>query len=51
MGAILDGGEDPQDAARAWITEHPDVLEGWLEGVTTRDGEPGLPAAREALGL
>ena len=51
MGAILDGGEDPQDAARAWITEHPDVLEGWLEGVTTRDGEPALPAAREALGL
>ncbi len=51
MGAILDGGEDPQDAARAWIEENPDMLEGWLQGVTTRDGEPGLPAAREALGI
>ena len=51
MGAILDGGEDPQDAARAWIAAHPDVLDGWLDGVTTLGGEPALPAAREALGL
>ena len=51
MGAILDEGEDPEEAARAWIAEHPEALEGWLEGVTTLGGEPALPAAREALGL
>ena len=51
MGAILDEGEDPQEAAQAWLAENPEALEGWLEGVTTREGEPALPAAREALEL
>ena len=51
MGAILDDGEAPEDAARAWLTANPDVWEPWLEGVTTRDGGEALPAAREALGL
>ena len=51
MGAILDEGEDPREAARAWLADNPEALEGWLDGVTTRDGEPALPAAREALGL
>src|ERR671919_862565 len=50
MGAILNDGEDPNDAAAAWLKEHPDVLEGWLEGVTTFEGEPGLPAVQEHLG-
>ena len=50
MGLIL-GGEDPDDAAEAWLKEHPDVLGPWLEGVTTIDGEPGLPAVQAALGL
>ena len=43
MGLIL-GGEAPDDAAEAWLKDHPDVLGPWLEGVTTFDGEPGLPA-------
>jgi glycine betaine/proline transport system substrate-binding protein len=51
MGAILDGGEDPNDAAAAWLKEHPEVVEGWLEGVTTFEGEPGLPAVEEHLGI
>jgi glycine betaine/proline transport system substrate-binding protein len=51
MGAILNDGEDPNTAAAAWLKEHPDVLEGWLEGVTTFDGEPGLPAVKEHLGI
>jgi glycine betaine/proline transport system substrate-binding protein len=51
MGAILDGGEDPEDAAGAWLKEHPDVLESWLEGVTTFEGEPGLPAVKEHFGI
>jgi glycine betaine/proline transport system substrate-binding protein len=51
MGAILDEGQTPEDAANAWLKEHPDVLEGWLEGVTTFEGEPGLPAVKEHLGI
>ena len=51
MGAILDDGEDPREAAQTWLAAHPDTLDAWLDGVTTRDGEPALPAARAALGL
>lgn len=51
MGAILDEGQDPREAARAWLSENPEILETWLDGVTTRDGAEALPAAREALGL
>ncbi len=51
MGAILDDGTDPAEAATTWLTANPDVLDGWLAGVTTRDGAEALPAARAALGL
>lgn len=51
MGAILNDGATPNDAATAWLQANPGVLDGWLEGVTTVSGEPGLPAVRSALGL
>jgi glycine betaine/proline transport system substrate-binding protein len=51
MGAILDEGQAPEDAASAWLKEHPDVLDSWLEGVTTFEGEPGLLAVKEHLGV
>ncbi len=51
MGAILDDGEEPRDAARAWLTANPEVLDGWLDGVSTIDGEPGLDAVRSDLGV
>jgi glycine betaine/proline transport system substrate-binding protein len=51
MGAILDDGEDPDAAVQAWIETNPSILDGWLEGVTTTEGEPGLPAVKEAFGL
>jgi glycine betaine/proline transport system substrate-binding protein len=51
MGAILDGGEAPDDAATAWLQANPEVLGGWLDGVTTIDGGDGLAAVRTALGL
>jgi glycine betaine/proline transport system substrate-binding protein len=51
MGAILDEGQAPEEAASAWLEEHPEVLEGWLDGVTTFEGEPGLPAVKEHLGV
>ncbi|MCD1625497.1 MAG: choline ABC transporter substrate-binding protein [Paracoccaceae bacterium] len=51
MGAILNDGADPAEAAKTWLTANPDVLNGWLSGVTTLDGAEALPAARAALGL
>ncbi|MEM1265213.1 MAG: choline ABC transporter substrate-binding protein [Pseudomonadota bacterium] len=51
MGAILDDGEDPVDAATAWLQANPAVLESWLTGVTTIEGGDGLAAAKGALGL
>jgi glycine betaine/proline transport system substrate-binding protein len=51
MGAILNDGADPEDAARAWLTVHPEVLDAWLAGVTTIDGGDGLAAARAGLGI
>ena len=51
MGAILNDGTDPVEAAKTWLTANPDVLNSWLAGVTTRDGAEALPAARAALGL
>ncbi|WP_404377592.1 choline ABC transporter substrate-binding protein [Vreelandella aquamarina] len=49
MGAIMDEGIAPRDAARSYLSEHPEVLEAWLEGVTTRDGQEALPAVQAAL--
>ncbi|MEM8589335.1 MAG: choline ABC transporter substrate-binding protein [Pseudomonadota bacterium] len=51
MGAILDDGEAPRDAAAAWLRAHPEVFTGWVDGVTTFDGQPGLAAVRAHLGI
>jgi len=51
MGAILNDGEAPEKAAAAWLKAHPEALDGWLAGVTTFDGAPGLPAVKAKLGL
>jgi glycine betaine/proline transport system substrate-binding protein len=51
MGKILDDGEDAADATEAWLKKNPDTLASWLDGVTTKDGEPGLPAVKKSLGL
>jgi glycine betaine/proline transport system substrate-binding protein len=51
MGAILNDGAEPNAAAKAWLTKNPAILDGWLAGVTTLKGDPGLPAVHAALGL
>lgn len=51
MGYILDGGLDGEKAGEKWLKAHPAALEGWLKGVTTFDGKPGLPAVKKSLGL
>lgn len=49
MGAILNDGADPQDAAKAWLAANPDAWKGWLDGVTTRDGGDAMAAVTAAL--
>ncbi|MEL6586874.1 MAG: choline ABC transporter substrate-binding protein [Pseudomonadota bacterium] len=49
MGAILNDGEDPADAATAWLTANQDVLGTWLDGVTTADGDDAMAAVTAAL--
>ncbi|MDP3899409.1 MAG: choline ABC transporter substrate-binding protein [Mesorhizobium sp.] len=51
MGYLIDGGLKPEEAARKALLAHPDLLEGWLAGVTTFDGKPGLDAVKAKLGL
>ena len=51
MGAILDDGEDPTDAATAWLAANADTIGEWLDGVTTIDGGDGMAAVSAALGL
>jgi len=51
MSAILDEGQAPEAAASGWLQENPQVLDGWLDGVSTFEGEPGLPAVKEHLGI
>ena len=51
MGDIMDGGEDPDDAAASWLKQNPQVLEAWLKGVETVEGQPGLAAVKASLGI
>ena len=51
MGAILDDGQDPAEAATAWMAANPDAVMAWLDGVTTIDGGDAQAAVSEALGL
>ncbi len=51
MGAILNDGEEPMDAAKAWLKDHPATFEGWLKGVKTFDGGDSFAAVKGALGL
>lgn len=51
MGAILDDGEEPNAAASAWLKANPGALDGWLDGVTTKDGGDAMGAVKTALGL
>lgn len=49
MGNVLDDKQKPDAAAKAWLKKNPQVLDSWLNGVTTIDGKPGLEAAKAKL--
>ncbi len=51
MGAILNDGEDPTDAASAWLAANSDAYMAWLAGVTTKDGGDAVAAVKSALGM
>ncbi len=46
IGRVLDKQETAQAAAKAELAKRPELLKSWLEGVTTRDGQPGQPAEK-----
>ncbi|MCH2165603.1 MAG: choline ABC transporter substrate-binding protein [Marinovum sp.] len=49
MGAILNDGDDPEDAAKEWLKANMGVLDAWLDGVTTFDGGDAAAAVQAAL--
>jgi len=49
MGAILNDGADPAEAAKAWLAANPAAVEPWLDGVTTKDGGDAKAAVLAAL--
>ncbi len=49
MGAILNEGADPDDAAKTWLAANPGVVTGWLSGVTAKDGGDAEVAVMSAL--
>ncbi len=49
MGAILNDGAEPAEAAKAWLAANPATVDPWLDGVTTKDGGDGKAAVLAAL--
>jgi len=49
MGAILNDGTDPAEAAGAWLSANPDAYMAWLEGVNTKEGGDAVAALKAAL--
>ena len=53
---VMDGistnkDKDGDRAATAWLKANPAVLDKWLDGVTTFDGQDGLAAVKKSLGV
>ncbi|WP_434362973.1 choline ABC transporter substrate-binding protein [Parasalinivibrio latis] len=51
MDAILNQGQKPDAAAKAWLKANPAVLDQWLSGVKTLDGQDALPAVKSYLNI
>ncbi|MCZ4315182.1 choline ABC transporter substrate-binding protein [Comamonadaceae bacterium G21597-S1] len=49
MDAVLNGNKKPEQAATTWLKANAKTVEGWLDGVTTFDGKPAMPAVKAAL--
>lgn len=51
MGAILNDGADPEEAATTWLAANPDAYAAWLDGVKTIDGGDALAAVAAKLAM
>lgn len=51
MKAIGDDRIPAPKATKDWLKANSGVLDKWLDGVTTADGAPGLPAVKKYLGV
>lgn len=49
MDAVLNQHHKPRAAAKTWLKAHPTMLEAWLAGVGSRDGQDGLTVASARL--
>lgn len=49
MANVVDNKVSYEEAAKAWIRGNPGVLEGWLQGVKTREGGEALAAVKTSL--
>lgn len=49
MAQVADKKGSNAEAAKAWISAHPDVLNSWLDGVKTKDGGDALAAVKAKL--
>ncbi|MFJ4114581.1 choline ABC transporter substrate-binding protein [Pseudomonas sp. NPDC089758] len=49
MAEVVDKKMSFDEAAKAWVKAHPQWLEGWLAGVTTKDGGDAKEAVKAEL--
>ncbi|MNO08527.1 hypothetical protein D3C81_2312250 [compost metagenome] len=49
MAEVVDKKISFDDAARAWVKTYPEVLDGWLAGVTTKSGGDAAQAVKAKL--
>jgi len=47
----IGNGAEGEKASSDWLKANPDVLDKWLAGVSTTDGQDGLTAVKKSLGL
>jgi len=49
MDQVLNGSASNDAAVKDWLKNNPTAIDGWLEGVTTRDGGDGAAAVKAKL--
>ena len=49
MDAVLNDKKKPEEAATTWLKAHPEVVDTWLDGVTSTDGKPAAEVVKAAL--
>ncbi|MGE8358491.1 choline ABC transporter substrate-binding protein [Pseudomonas sp.] len=49
MDQVLSKQASNAQAIQAWLKANPQVIDGWLDGVTTRDGDDGAAAVKAKL--